>query len=97
MIDYTTGSLSVFRSRGTEIMSHSISIGHVRAGHAHLCAAVSLKAGLANQASGLSNPMFIQQVTQASDRHLQYLGGSSLVAARSLKRANYVVLSSCAR
>src|SRR5439155_9521605 len=27
----------------------------------------------------------------ASDRHLQYLGGPSLIAARSLKRANYVV------
>ena len=35
--------------------------------------------------------MLIQQVTQASDRHLQYLGGPSLIAARSLKRANYVV------
>lgn len=52
---------------------------------------VAQGAGLANQARGLTDPVLIQQVADASHRHLQDLGSPSLIAARALKRANYVV------
>src|SRR5437773_1659411 len=54
--------------------------------------AVAEWAGLSKQARSLAHPVFIQQVTQASDRHLQYLGSSRLVTVGAMKRANDVVL-----
>src|ERR1700730_17681057 len=54
--------------------------------------AIGKWAGLSKQARGLAHPVFIQQVTQASDRHLQYLGSFRLVTVGPMKRANDVVL-----
>ncbi len=54
--------------------------------------AVAERARFSKKARSLTNPVFVQQVTKASDGHLEYLGRSRLIAVGSMKRANDVVL-----
>lgn len=53
---------------------------------------VGQRSGFAKKACRLANAMFVQEMAQAPYRHLQNLGGSCLIAARTLKRPNDVVL-----
>src|SRR5438309_8780386 len=54
--------------------------------------AIAKRARLPKETCSLANSVFIQQVAQASHGHLQNLRRSCLIATRSLKGVNNIVL-----